>query len=476
VFYSLFFKNKDQMNRGLLFLVALWAFIAVAYARPMIFFADQTDTPLGLNLGNYGVAYAFTTTRKGQTAHRVRVFGVNHIPETLTGAWLQYKNGTIIAQLAVNINPLNRYFLGDVLLTQAAWDAFLTEQVYATVASASHKNGTITGYFRCRPNSAIAFLDSFQVVGGTPNFEVGFAWGEIDNSARNTLPADVFAQDTALSVSYSFNGRVVHNVTNTTSVTFNGPANFTSTAGVLASANLTGFFGDGLFSNAPINDTFFQIDFGNTYYTVNGLVKIRGQLFPLLVPTRRQIPKSVQTVNGATIVPPGGLGTLRFANQQGTERNSNSFVALNATRNGGTNYTYEGLFFLNSGTNKRNFDLVRGLTLEMNIKISNTATWFFEWFDSTAGQFIPAGTVSNTTLWSPAFIDNFNFAVSQYANNRHQLIIRVSVNSANPTSLFLDLFGVRSWTPNAFTNQNLKASFKLFDESPGVFANGTLFN
>jgi len=465
------------MNRGLLFLVALWAFIAVAYARPMIFFADQTDAPLGLNLGNYGVAMAFTTTRKGQNAHRVRIIGVNHIAETLTGAWLQYKNGTIIDQLAFSFNPLERYFVGDVLLTQAAWNAFLSEQVYATVASTSHQNGTITGFFRCRPNSAIALLDSAQVVGGTPNNDVGFAWAEIFNSALpSSLPADVFAQDTLISTSYSFFGRVVHNVTSTTSVTFNAPANFTSVAGALATANLTGFFNDGLFLGDAVNDTFFQMDIGNAYYQVNGNAVIRGQLFPLLVPSRRQIPYNIQTVNGATIVPAAGLGTLRFANQQGTERNPNSFVTLNATKNGGTNYTYEGLIFIKSATNRRNFDLVRGLTLEMNIKISNSATWFFEWFDSTLGEFIPAGTVFNTTLWSPAFIDNFNFAVSQYANNRHQLIIRVSVNSANPTSIFLDLFGVRSWTPNSFTNQGLKSSFKLLSESPAKFANGTILN
>jgi len=269
---------------------------------------------------------------------------------------------------------------------------------------------------------------------------------------------------------------VLHNVTNATSVTFNGPANFTTNAGALATANLTGVFGDGLFSNAPVNDTFFQLDIGNTYYSVKGIQTIRGQLFPLVVPSRRQIPYSINTVNGATIVPAGGLGTLRFANQQGSERNSNSFVSFNATKNGGTNYTYEGLFYLKSATNRKNFDLVRGLTLELNVKISNTATWFFEWFDSTLGEFIPAGTISTAATWTPAFIDNFNFAVSQYANNRHQLILRLSVNSATPTAIFVDLFGVRSWTPNAFTNQNLKDSFKLLDEFTGVFANGTAFN
>jgi len=249
-------------------------------------------------------------------------------------------------------------------------------------------------------------------------------------------------------------------------------------AAVLATANLSAnIYKDGSFSGVAVTDTFFSLDTAETYYQVNGNAIIRGQLYPLLSTTRRSIPTNIDTVDGSTVVPTGGYSTLRYANQQGTERNPNSFVTFTGTQTGsGTNFTYLSVIYVDAATNKRNNDLLRGLTLELNLKISADATWFIEWFDSSLGEFLPAGTITTAAEWTPAYIDNFSLYVNQYANNRGQIILRVSVNSATATSLYVDLFGVRSWTSSAFTNQAFKSLFKDLGSLPGVFANGTTFN
>jgi len=295
----------------------------------------------------------------------------------------------------------------------------------------------------------------------------------------NSLPQDIVQQDSDLSATQTFQAVVVNNVTNVTSVTFNGPANSSESGSVLATQTgfiVTNSFKDGFF-NVSATDTFFDLDAGQTYFQVNGNQVIRGQIYPLLAATRRSIPTNIDTVDGSTVIPTGGLGTLRYANQQGTDRNPNSFVTFTATQaSTGSNFTYLSVITVNSATNKRNFDIVRALQLELNLKISADATWFFEWFDSTLGEFLPAGTITTAAEWTPAYIYNADPATYQYANNRGKLALRVSVNSATATSLFVDLFGVRTWTPSSFTNQALKATFKLLNDYPGKFQNGTTIN
>jgi hypothetical protein len=317
------------------------------------------------------------------------------------------------------------------------------------------------------------------VVGGSSSFAVGIGWGEIAVGSINSLPQDVLDQDAAIASSSFFNGRVLHNSTDTIDVTLYGPANTTSNGPAIANATLYGPYLDGKFTNVTVTDDFYAIDSGNLYYAVHtnatGSGTIRGQLYPILSPTRRSIPTRVDTVNGNTQVPTGGFHTLRYANQQGLERNSNSYVALVSTANP-TNFTYLGVFYMRSATNKRNFDLVRALSVEMNLRVVGTGTWLFEFFDSTTGEFIPAATVTTADNWTPAYIDNWAFETSDFANNRHQLIMRISVNSAVQSTLQLDLFGVRSWTPSSFSNQFLKPFVKILDSYPGKFANGTLIN
>jgi hypothetical protein len=467
------------MYKALLLLVAVMAFFSFASSRPLMFFADQTDAPLGISEGWAGISFAFTTTKKGQNYHRVRFFGAAHINETITDAWINYKNGTIIEHLAVSTNKSNLYYLADYRMNDTIWDLLTHEELWITTASEDHENGSISGYFRCRPYQGVSVLTADQIVGSNSSTSaVGLGWGSLDISTIFSLPQDILAQDRSIEANTFFNGRVIHDENNATAVTFNGPANTSENADALATATLyNSIYQDGKFTNITVDADFPSLAFDLTYFEVTSATNqdIRGQIYALLTPTRRAVPYSVDTVNGVTGVPTAGFRTLRYANQEGTERNSNSYVSLASTANP-TNFTYLAVYYFKAATNKKNFDLVRAITIEMNAQISGTGTWLFEVFDALNGEFLPLGTLSSADTWTPAYIHSFSFDTPNYANNRGQLILRVSVNSESQTTLFLDLFGVRSWTPSSLSNQALRLDALIFNSQPGEFTNGTTIN
>jgi len=454
------------------------AIVAFSSARPLTFFADQTDAHFSLSFGWAGITLAFTTTMKGQNSHRVRFFGAAHLNETITDAWLHYKNNTIIEHLAISTNATNPYFLADFRMNDTIWDLLTHEELYVAVASEDHENGSISGYFRCRPYQGVSVLTAAQVVGGTSNTTaLGLGWASLDISTIFDLPQDIIDQDESIEANTLFSGRVIHGDNGATAITFNGPANESETASALATATLYNSpTNDGKFSNVTTDADFPSIAFDLTYYQVTGTAgDIRGQIYGLLTPTRRSIPYSVDTVNGATRVPSAGFGTLRYANQDDAERNQNSYVSLISSANP-TNFTYLAVFYFKAATNKKNFDLVRALTVEMNARITGTGTWLFEVFDSLNGEFLPLGTLTTADTWTPAYISAYSFDTPNYANTRGQLIMRVSVNSDSQSTLDLDLFGVRSWTPSATSNQALRFDAKVFSAFEGEFTNGTVIN
>jgi hypothetical protein len=471
------------MNKVIILLISLWALIAFANARPIMFFADQTDAPLGLSLGYSGIAYAWTTVKKGQSNYRIRFFGTNHIAEDLEDAWIGYQNGTIISHLAVSTDDASRYVLGDLRVNFTVLDALISEQLYITVASKGHSDGTITGYFRCRPHSGIAVLDATQEIPATSTSQgVGLGWAAITISTIHALPADIVDQVASIDANSLFYGRVLHNNTNTSSVTFNAPANSSVTAAALTSANLTGVYSDAHFGGVAVDPDYYSIDTYESYFEVNSATannNIRGNIYPLLTPSRRRIPYLVDTVSGNTIYPGAGLGTLKWANQQGSEQNANSFISLRSVDiSGSGTFAYIGVFTFHAATNKKNYELVRALTVELNAKIAGTGTWVFEFFDATTATFIPVGTLSDVSAsgWTATYIDNWDFGVSNYANTRNELSMRVSVSTTVQSTLYLDLFAIRSWVPGAGSNQALKSTVQFLNTYPGEFANGTKIN
>jgi hypothetical protein len=471
------------MLKALVVLVALWALVSLSQARTLMFFADQTGTALGLNNAWSGIAYAWATRQKGAENHRLRIFGGNHINESLTGAWIQYANGTIIEQLAVSTRATQHYFLGDIRITKAVWQAMLLEEVYATVASTSNPRGSISGFFRCRPFQGFAILSGSQVVGGsTSSSAFGIAWMELSVGDIYNQPQDIIQQNIDIANSLAINGRVLHDLTGVTSITYNGICNTTNTCPILNNATLVGTTQDGLFINGTANDNSVAISYGLTYVEVISTSgTIRGQVYPLLKRTLKRIPYRADTVNGNTILPRTGFTTLRRNNQESNENNKNSYISLQATLSS-TNYTYLGVFYFNGAVIRRNDDLVRGYTIELNLRISGSGTWLFEFFDAGAQTFIPVGTISTAAAWTRVDVEHWNLDVNNYLNKRSQLAIRVSVNSLSATTLDLDDFDVETYIPGSIAgyepgaNQAFKDTIKIFNSYPGKFQNGTLYN
>jgi len=470
------------MNKTLFLIVALFAFfafLAISNARPIMFIASQTDGVFGISNGWVGVSFAFVTKGKGNLSHRLNIFGLTNINESYTGAWIQYANGTIIDQLAYGITSSEKYFLGDLRLNDTIFNSFLNEDIYVTVASTSHRNGSVSGYYKCKPHLGFAALDDDQfndAGGNSTTSAIGIGYAQILVGVQSTgLPNDILQQDDDIASTSTFQGTIIYNVSSPTSATFNGPANTTETASILATGTLhTTSFSQNYasWSNITINNDFYSIDNGDTYYEILSSENIRGQVYPVVSPTRRSIPISIDTIDGNTTVPAAGYGTLRYANQQGTEKNFNSFVRFEAISDG-TNFTYLAVISFEAATNKKNDVLVRALTLEMNLRIIGSGTWFFEFYDNSLGQYIPAGTISNATDWTPAYIDNYSVAVNGYSNKRRINIVRVSTTSSTSTTLWVDLMGLRSWVPSSNSNTFFKIVSKLTATFPAKFSNGT---
>jgi hypothetical protein len=309
-------------------------------------------------------------------------------------------------------------------------------------------------------------------------------WMEVGLDLDNP-PQDIVAQDTKITNSASLSGRVLHNVTSATSVTFNGVGLSDQTADILATATLYGAYNDGKFVNEPFNNLAVGISLGATYFQVSSASgDIRGQIYPLLKRTLKRYPYKADTVNGNTIVPAKGFATLRRENLIGNENNQNSYVNLVSSLST-SNYTYLGVFYFNGAVNRRNVDLVRGYNIDLNARIGGAGTWLFEIFDATSGQFLPVGTLtsaSSNTTWIDTSIVKFVYGVKDYLNKRSQLAIRISVNSASSTSMALDVFSVRTWIPGSIrdyepgANEAFKDTIKLLNTYPGKFKNGTLYN
>jgi hypothetical protein len=152
---------------------------------------------------------------------------------------------------------------------------------------------------------------------------------------------------------------------------------------------------------------------------------------------------------------PGDLSTLRWANQQGTERNDASFISLIATQplNATGNFTYQGFFHFEAKASRRNFDNVRGLTLELNVRQFGAGTWNFDYFDATTGAHIPVATFSTPGNWTVGIADYFKHEASTFNTIRKDLVLRITTTQATQSIIWLDLLAIRSYEPTSFTNQ-----------------------
>jgi hypothetical protein len=461
------------MSKGIfVVLLVLCALLAIASARPIMFLAEELDTNLvNITNGWSGIAMAWVTLSKGNSNHRVRVFGNDNINDTLTNAWLTFANGTIVANLKISTNKADHYIVGDLRINATIWSYLNQEKLVVIVASSKFPKGAIGGLLQCRPSMAVAFLTGGAVVGTASNSTtIGLAFSWIYSTAFATgLPQDLIQQDNAVVAGLRFKSRAIYNATGVTSATFNAPANTTSVAPALV--NLTnGADVSFVAAFTPVTTTFFAANQYQAYVQVNTAVRpngdVRGQLIPTLGLTRRAIPYSVQSVTGSFSAP-NGLETLRHPNMQGVQKNFGSFVSCVAQQTTpGTNFTFEALFKFPASTTRRNFNLVRGLSIELNLRLFGSGTWSFDWFDSETGGNVNAATFSTPGNWTAGFADYFAVDASTFANNRRQLVVRVTFNAATSSTLWIDLFGIRAYQPDALSNQILKPFAQIIDILP----------
>jgi len=460
------------MKGVFVFFLALVSLFAVINARPQIHIAEQTDTTLGVTNGWSGVVMAYSTVfGKAQGQHRVRVFGSNSISgDSQTAAWLIFNN-TVAAKLNISVGSAFNYITGDVFLNATAWNWILTEKMFVTIATTKFPTGAISGLLTCRPHQTLSLLFNGPVIGGSTSGAVGLGFSYIFSSALfGALPLDILAQNTAIVNSVRFAGRMIHNVTAATSGTFNAPANTSQTAVALVTFTATSPNVYVATNVSGVTSSFFAQDLGNAYYQIDSQSRpngdIRGQLVPTTRASRRQIPFSIETIFGDTIIP--SLATLRFANLQGTQKNPNSFVTATATLNNGPtgNWTYEAFFNVKLPTRRKNFDNIRGFTLELNIRTFTTAQWEFDFQDASTGSFVTGASFSTPGPWTAAFIDEFGTGIFNWPDNRGVQIVRISVTSTKATSLLIDLFGLRIYESFAPSNQMIKSFVNVAETFP----------
>jgi hypothetical protein len=450
------------MSKGFfILLLALCALLAVCYARPLILVAEELDTNLPNTTNGWsGIAMAFATITKGRLNHRVRVYGTDNINDTLSAAWLAYANGTVIVNIRISSNVNNHYILGDVRVNQTVYSAMLNGDILVVVASKSFPKGAIGGIFYARPNTAVTALDGTQVV-PTPSgsTSLGLGYTQVLQPAAG-VPLDLIAQTNAVFTDVTFKSRVLYNITDVTTATFNGPANSTSVGPVLVTLTNEPRYASSIVDFQPVTNDFYSPLYGLAYLQVDSTTfpagDIRGQLYPTLGRTRRAIPNIVNTIFGDTSAP-NGLATLRYANQQDNENNPGSFISLTPVLDSTTgNYTYQAFFKFPAAASRRNFNNIRGFTLELNVRQFGDATWNFDYYDATTGIHIPTATFSTPGLWTPGFANYYHPDASTFANIRAQLVVRVTLNSATTSTLWIDLFAVRSFEPTSSTNIVIK--------------------
>lgn len=439
-------------------LLALVALVAVVSARPIIYTATQLDTNLPNTTNGWrGVAYSFLTITKGRNNHRFRIFGtynINNLNDTVTSAWIVYANQTKVAEIGIPVNTsFFRYFVGDVRINSTVFEFLMSNDLGVTVYTQRFPNGAISGLFHARPNTALTQLNGGSVVPPADNNQLGYGLTYIADS--DNLPLDLVQQTNAILNNASFDAIIIHNVTGATSATFN-TANSTSVGPVLANIPL-GSEGSAYGTHIqPVTSDFYSQQFGFGYLQVNSATfpngAIRGQLLPTLGRTRRAIPTEATTITGITSAP-NGFETLRFPNMQGNERNDNSFISLSTTQaNSTSNFTYQGFFSFPAAASRRNYNNVRGYSLELNLRQFGTGTWNFDYFDATTGVHVPTATFSSPGLWTVGVANYYQHDASTFNNNRGELVIRITANWPTSTTLWVDLMGLRSYEPYAFSN------------------------
>jgi len=460
------------MSRAILFLTFIFCAFAIVSASPFIYVADQTGATLGNSNSWYGFVFAYIVAHKGTPKYRVRIYGENNINDTVTRAYVQTAgNATNPAQIVVSLNTsigrsnLN-YIVGDVFINSTIWQYWKYHQLFVSVASAQFPNGSISGRLTSRPFQAITLMSPRSVVGANVSSLAtgigGIAMASV-NEILGTLPTDLIQQDITYLSTLITAGRIIHNVSNATSATWNGPAGTNGTAVALNTFSTVGgsFFLNGTAGN--ITEAFW-LSQGITYLSVQSSSfpggEIRGQLIPTTQARRKQIPVSITNIYGTSS---GSFATLRHANQAGFANHPGSYIRLTPGNVGGSTFQYQGIFNIRTRITKQNTDGVRGFVMEANLR-GQGQTYLFEILNANNGTYLTLGTFNGTISWTPVFSTHFYYDAANYIDARGYMRIRVS--SVGPRVLLVDQLSLRIYHTRALGAQVLRAYTKFLQHLP----------
>jgi len=274
-----------------------------------------------------------------------------------------------------------------------------------------------------------------------------------------TLPVDIQAANAVFLNSLAMNARIVHDVPSSTGGFMFGPAlrNATSNQTLLT---LTQGNQSYYIHNATINPAIASVMFDalakdEAYLVVDSAKypfgEIRGNLLTTCETKRRQIADRI-FVTAGTIS--GSLDVTLRASLTGTLFRKNSYVGFLPSNSSG----FSMVFTFQLPISKKNTNLIRGLTMDLNLRTLDGAVWLFEWYNAVSQTWITAGSFQQTN-WTFGFVNYFAKDVANLVDINGGVSVRVS-NPTAKTPLYVDQFTIQPWVPKEATNSIMRAVLK----------------
>jgi len=268
-------------------------------------------------------------------------------------------------------------------------------------------------------------------------------------------------QEAAILSSIVTYGRIIHNVTNSTGATLNGPALPTANGPVIFNFNAVGA---SYYLNSSSNSsTVITIDQGLTYLSVqsskNPGGEIRGQLLPTTGIRRKVIPTSVTNIYGSSV---GNLATLRHINQQAFKNNPGAYIRCTPESIGFNQSQYQAVFNFRTRISKQNQDGIRGFDIYLNIRAQGQP-YLFEMLNSVNNTWTTLGTFQLIS-WVPIFVPYYNADASNYVNPRGYF--RMRVTSVGTRVLLIDSMTLQVYHARSVSSQILRQFTKYLQHLP----------
>jgi hypothetical protein len=396
-----------------------------------------------------GIAMAFTTHKGAHYGNRLSIFGAVTVSSAIIKVTLVTQTGVVVGNLKWN-NTLSarlQYIYGTIQINSTNTLNLIRDRLGILVYTTAYPTGAIGGLFYLRAYSFLTFLSYGNVAGATnaTNNDVGLGLVNIYPSAT-TFPTDIVQADNLFLSTLIIEGRIVHDVVNSSNAALHY-GSFGTTGAVLNQFN-PGFWSYVL-NNGSVNLTTISYLYNvpsQAYLQINSGAfpngDIRGQMYPLVVPRRRNVPLSFTPTTGSLA---GNLASLYRATQYGPNNNRNSYVTL--TPNNGS---FDGYFLYQLPFNKGNLEDIRMFTLNLNARATDGSTWTIYYYNYFTSAYELYATFTSRA-WQLAFLDNYDYVTFNYISSNGYMRIRLTATAAT-VPLDLDEFTIRPWAPNNEAN------------------------